>query len=863
MVSHRFISLLTPQDCWPPQGLTIDGDLGVAMYCDWQLYSLFRLGNFVIRVILVAVCAATTMPHRPSLGQDLAAETTSQADAEFFETRVRPLLHEHCLDCHSAENESTEGGLSLDSAQGWQRGGGRGPAVVPHDPSNSLLWKAISSAEGQLQMPPGQPLSDTQIEDLKRWIAAGAYDPRQGQDRIAALTIEEAKQWWAIQPIPAMSELHGDLKNSQEFLETGTASSLVDTYVAVACKQVGVEPLGNADRRTLIRRVTYDLTGLPPTASEIEQFLTDDKPDAFQRLIDRLLASPRYGQRYGRLWLDLMRYADYLNLQVGDNRQGSVVEYYEAWKYRDWVIAALNADMPYDQFLHHQIAGDTYPRDPDGTPNLDGLVATTWYALGPWDNGDADKHKIVSDIVDDQINVIGQSMLGVTLACARCHDHKFDPVTTEDYYALAGMFYSSRILHSLGAKGAHTEVLRTPVATPEFLAKRSEQLKQITELEKQLKSLEQTVPPANESPVAQSDSGDAAGSQKTQLESQLSVLRSGLLPEPPLTMAIQEGGTPSSLFTGIQDVPIHRRGKYTELGPTVPRGLPAFLAGDQQREVVSGSGRSELADWIASPKNPLTARVIANRLWQWHFGEGLVNTPNNFGHLGSAPSHPQLLDYLARRLIDSGWSLKELHREILLTDCYQRDCLRADSNLSEQERQQLLTADTERRWLSRFYPRRLDAQELRDSLLFATGQLCERSGGPADDSFASSRRSVYLQSPRYQREYFTALFDAADNEQPTPQRTTSTVAPQALFFLNHPWLQQLSGQLVADVRKKTNDGMQQVELLYAALFGRLPVEAERQIVQQWLAESSWPSEDLKMLEFCQILLSSNEFIYVE
>jgi hypothetical protein len=795
-------------------------------------------------------------------GQLAANVLKTQADADFFETRVRPLLHEHCLDCHSAEQKSTEGGLSLDSAQGWQRGGARGPAVVPHDPSSSLLWKAVSSADGQLQMPPGEPLSETQIEDIKRWIAAGAYDPRQGQERIAALTKKEAQQWWAIQPVPAMSQLLDDLKNSQQSQDIATENSLVDTYVAAACQQVAVQPLGRADRRTLIRRATYDLTGLPPTANEVAQFLANDAPDAFEQLIDRLLASPRYGQRWGRHWLDLMRYADYLNLQVGENRQGSVVEYYEAWKYRDWVVAALNADMPYDQFLHYQIAGDTYPASPDGTPNPDGLVATTWYALGPWDNGDADKHKIVSDIVDDQINVLGQSMLGVTLACARCHDHKFDPVTIEDYYALAGIFYSSRILHNLGAKGAHTEVLRTPVATPVFLARRSEQLKQIGELEKRVKSLEPAASSTSQITDDPSGSGETSSSQKSQLEAQLSVLRSELLPEPPMTMAIQEGGTPGSLFAGIQDVPIHRRGKYTELGPIVPRGLPEFLAGEGQREPVTGSGRVELANWVVSSTNPLTARVIANRVWQWHFGQGLVSMPNNFGHLGSEPSHPRLLDYLARRLIDSGWSLKALHREILLTDSYQRDCLRSDGKISTQACQQLITADPDNRWLSRFQPRRLDAEELRDCLLMVTGQLSECSGGPADDSFGSSRRSIYVQSPRYQREYFASLFDAADNEQPSPQRNVSTVAPQALFFLNHSWLQHLSGQLVTKICGQTSEAGQQLEQLYEAVLGRLPVEAERQIARQWLGESS-PSDQQRLVEFCQILLSSNELIYIE
>lgn len=797
--------------------------------------------SILFQSLLLCPCFA------PSVSR--AFHQDQESDEQFFESRIRPLLIEHCLDCHSAEQKTAEGGLALDSAQGWQRGGGRGPAIVPHEPDNSLLIQAVSHSQSDFQMPPDGRLQDSEIQDLKQWIASGAADPRKGPQRIAALTAEEADQWWAIAPIPEQSELARARRLRVDRSQLELSTSAIDDYVLSAGSLSGVVPLGRADARTLIRRATYDLTGLPPTSLEVHQFEADTTNEAYLKLVDRLLMSPRYGERWGRHWLDLMRYADYLNLQVGDHRQGSVVEYYEAWKYRDWVIDAFNSDMPYDRFLHQQIAGDTYPKSADGTPNSDGLIATTWYALGPWDNGDADKHKIVSDIVDDQINVIGQSMLGVTLSCARCHDHKFDPITIEDYYGLAGIFYSSRVLQSLGAKGAHTEVLRTPVATPEYLVSRGQQVSAIDELEKKIKSL--------------ADVQTGADSEKEQLEAKIAQLRAELLPEPPLTMAIQEGGTPGSLFDGIQDVPIHRRGKYTELGPIVPRGLPQFLARGSQRKMESGSGRVALADWIASAENPLTARVMANRVWQWHFGRGLVDTPNNFGHLGSPPTHPELLDYLARRLIDSDWSLKSLHREIMASQVYQRACLTADGQLPESSLKQLLAVDPDNRWLTRFQLRRLDAQELRDSILQVCQQLSTQTRGPGDDSMFSTKRSVYIQSPRYQREYFAALFDAADNEQPTPVRNVSTVAPQALFFLNHPWMVQMAKELALSVRDGQAWDAGCIQRLYRQVLAREPSSQELSIAQQWLQAGDPVELDQRFIELCQMLLSSNEFMFVE
>jgi hypothetical protein len=771
-------------------------------------------------------------------------------EENFFETRIRPLLHERCLSCHSADENNTEGGLALDTKEGWIRGGGRGPAIIPGETDRSLLIQAVRYDDESLRMPPDEKLSETEIEDLKQWIHSGAFDPRSGPKRIAGMTMHEAEAWWAFQPIPAQ------------------VAGSIDSYLNQSLNAHGLTPLPQIDARRWIRRVTYDLTGLPPSAEEVEAFVSDDSLVSYEKVIDTLLASPRYGQRWGRHWLDLMRYADYLNLQVGSNRTGSVVEYYEAWKYRDWVVAAFNADMPYDRFLHAQIAGDRYPSLSDETPHAEGLIATTWMSLGPWDNGDGDKHKIVSDIVDDQINVIGQSFLGLTLACARCHDHKFDPVTIEDYYGLAGMFYSSRILDNLGAKGQHTELLRTPIAPPPYVEQRKQQLTAIADVEKKIKALE-TAPSAAingaANPVSTSASEPVAlnstSPAKQRLESELAELKSKLLPEPPMAMAIREGGTPGSLFPGVQDVPVHRRGKYTELGEIVPRGLPRFLARNHAHSVGSGSGRTELADWLTDPSNPLPARVIVNRVWQWHFGQGLVSTPNNFGKLGSLPTHPELLDYLARRFVDSGWSIKTLQREILLSDAYRRASIDGP-NLDAQATAKIREIDPDNKLYGAFRSRRLDAEEIRDTLLWVSDLLNEAAGGPADESMMSHRRTLYVQSTRYYREYYASLFDAADNEQPTAARNVSTVAPQALFFMNHPLVLDAAKHLAARIRGGDSFAPEHIDKLFRILFARPPTEQERKIAEGWM-ECSNCDPNARFVELCQMLLSTNELVYLD
>jgi hypothetical protein len=485
-----------------------------------------------------------------------------------------------------------------------------------------------------------------------------------------------------------------------------------------------------------------------------------------------------------------VRYADYHD--ADPSKRQAVCEPTEAWRYRDWVVDALNDDLPFDQFIVHQIAGDLLPSPTGDEIYPAGLIATTFLSNGVWDRGDADKEKIVSDMADDQIDTIGKAFLGLTLGCARCHDHKFDPVSQEDYYALAGIFYSSHILQSLGTKGGEYTLNRVPLAST---------------------------------------------------------------PNPPLAMAVQEGGTPGGLFPGIQDVPIHIRGSYTRLGRVVPRRLPQFFAGDSQPPIAKGSGRLELANWVASKDNPLTARVVVNRVWQWHFGEGLVRTPNNFGMRSEPPTHPELLDWLAVRFVADGWSLKKLHRQIMLSSTYQQ---------TSQAARQQLDRDPENRWLGRFAPRRLEAEAIRDAMLFVAGRLDASPGGPAGDDLNIQRRSLYVQTARWNRSNYASLFDAANPDASTAKRDVSTVAPQALFLLNNDFALAQSKHLAQRLlREVPHDETARIQRAYQMLYSRPATAEEIEIAQQLLGQADQRDSLAAWADLAHVLLCSNEFVYLD
>jgi hypothetical protein len=1105
-------------------------------------------------------------------------------DFEFFENRIRPVLVDHCYKCHSAGSEKVKGGLLLDTKAGLLKGGETGPAIVPDEPEKSLLIKAVRYTDKDLQMPPkNQRLADHEIADLVAWVQMGAPDPRVAPEQSPAATaptptpsydFAAARKQWAFQKpadpaVPPVKNKHW-------------AKSPIDHFILSKLEEKNLSPAPPADKRMLIRRATFDLTGLPPTPAEVEDFLKDKSAGAFAKVVDRLLASPHYGERWGRHWLDVVRYTDSLDARgVGGEGDSS-----EAYRYRDWVVNAFNQDMPYNQFVREQIAGDLLqPKEPDRI-DTNGIIATGMYAIGNWGNGDADKDKILTDIADDQVDVTGRAFLGLTLACARCHDHKFDPIPTADYYSLAGIFFSSHILPKLTPKGQGEALLFIPLASKGDLDRRQKREERMAELEKQIASstdqqltllgktmlsqsadylaavaafqnlrvkqpqlsvadfaagrrgsfqpspelLQQwvdylgfgevkllsrmtheasgkpglhvlhnandadtpagfvnstdqpisfvtiTMPahsvgvhPSPKAGVAagwkspftgtieikgrvadadpncgdgiawklevrrergttelasgdipnggaqdfsagtgaanlksfkinagetlslvvlpkenyycdatvveleltdrddakrvwnlskdviagvndaknpypdsqghpavwsiydmdgQSSAGEvAAGSplskwfeavnrqaSKAEVEaasqeiqrallapdatnspvnklyqdlaaprsafwagsanveknfpmqarqaleaqrSELSSLKANV--PPPLARAhgLQEGGVPESPHAGMHDVKVHLRGRYDRLGDLAPRRFPRVLAGDGQKPITQGSGRLELADWIASPDNPLTARVMVNRIWQHHFGEGIVRTPNNYGKLGVPPTHPELLDYLAHRFVESGWSVKAMHRAIMLSAAYQQSSIPLPATFKD---------DPDNLLFGRMNRRRLESEPLRDSLLDAAGKLDLTMGGPSIRDLNSLRRTLYVMTIRSDRATYQFLFDAADPNAIVEKRIDSTVAPQALFLLNNPFvLAQIKGLAQRVLKEAPDDDAKRVQWLYELLYARPAGQQELQLGLSALSQSRTETKDNEAAweQYCQVLLCANEFVYVD
>ncbi len=1123
----------------------------------------------------------------------VAADPFDPQAMEFFENQIRPLLIERCYKCHG-DIDKPKGGLKLTSRAAVLVGGETGPAAVLGKPKDSLIVQAVEFRDA-LQMPPDAKLDDKQIELISKWVALGlpwpeaAEKPIPGSPPIVAYQItEEQRKFWSFQPVRAQPP--PAVKN------TAWPLSPIDRFILAPLQARGLSPAVAAEKRPLIRRATFDLTGLPPTPEEIDAFLADGSPDAFARVVDRLLASPAYGERWGRHWLDVVRYADSKDLRD----IGQPYDIVESYRYRDWVVAAFNSDLPYNQFVIDQIAGDLISAREPGTVNAEGIVATGMLTIGPWGPGDADTQKMYTDMVDDQINVVSRAMLGLTIGCARCHDHKFDPIPTADYYSLAGIFFSTQIaLPQISAP-----YNKVPLAPRSVIEQSNRQVARTGELEKQIKQFSneqfcllaqsfvgetsqyllsawdyrhrtqdkaaQTpqqfsgerhlrgdallqwldylglqsgesrlmahpvrdegaagvhgwkgdaspplllvntndhpvnvpgmMPPhsvavhpgpaagvaiAWRSPMAgtvritgkvvdahaacgngvdwtiehraprltaglasgsiangggqpisegqnadrlssiavqpgdllqlivlpkgeyscdlttvefqiaeqerekriwdvtrdivpdvldgghgnphrdrfgnsetwqfldldpshsprRADSGpnsawagwfqaatnvDAGSAARSDLEriasevqnalnetarqpappkpaegqqaqpatpivrlyqelvsdqgpfrvknrdekllpaeareklqtmsAELDTLKKNVPPPIPYAMAATDGGVPGTKYAGFNDAAIHIRGRYDRLGEVVPRRFPRILAGDRQPPIKQGSGRLQLAQWIAQPDNPLTARVMVNRIWQHHFGEGIVRTPGNYGKLGQPPTHPELLDYLAHAFVESGWSVKALHRLIMLSATY-RQSSRAMSETQKADPGNLL--------FGRMSMRRLEAEAIRDSLLFISGKLDRTLGGRPTRDLASPRRTMYLMTVRSDKAGFPFLFDMPDPENIVDQRTISTVAPQALFLLNNPFA---LAQIPSIVERAFTTGGEtdsaRIVRGYQWLYGRPATPEEIELGMQFLnaarqkaggdapGTAAWE-------EYCQALLCANEFIYVE
>ncbi len=790
----------------------------------------------------------------------LAVEDPAQAEAptaeqlKFFETNVRPIFAEHCQKCHGEKKQWAN--LRLDSRSAILTGGDSGAAIKPGKPNESLLIKAVRHEDEDLKMPENK-LADQQIADLVRWVEMGAPFP----EAVKANARTRDPNHWSFQP-PAEHPLP-QVKNAK------LVDSPIDQFILAKLEAAGLAPADRADKQTLIRRVTFDLTGLPPTPKEISAFLADDRPDAYARMVDRLLESSAYGERWGRHWLDVARYAD-------SNGLDENVAHGNAWRYRDYVVAAFNADKPFDKFITEQLAGDLLPAATEAQRH-EQLIATGFMSIGPKVLAEVNMDKMKMDIVDEQLDTVGRVFLGLTLGCARCHDHKFDPIQTADYYGLAGIFKSTRTMETYTKVAKwHENPLESPAATAmkagydaRLAGKKQAVEVFIAAADKAVK--EKLAADAKPPEKLETLYPDATKAELAKLREELAALEKDP-PELPAAMGVKEDA--------IVDLAIHIRGNPAKLGDVVHRHTPPVVKGAQPSAFSPAeSGRRQLADWLIDPQHPLTSRVAVNRVWRWHFGKGLVRTTDNFGLLGEAPSHPELLDWLARRFIADGWSFKNLHRIILNSRTYQ---------LSSSPSEALVTADPENRLFGRSNVRRLEAEEVRDTLLLVSGKLDPTIGGSLLkvknraylfdhtsidlSDYTSQRRSLYLPVIRNNVYDLFQLLDFPDPAVPSGDRATTTVAPQALLMLNSDFVMQSADELAKRLLTETVNDDERLSLLSQIVWGRETTATERQNnlaflarVDQSLAMKVTDATERKRQAWsilCHVTIATNEFIYI-
>jgi hypothetical protein len=805
-----------------------------------------------------------------------AEEALDAATLRFFETEVRPLFVARCLKCHGPRQQ--RGGLRLDSRQAILKGGENGPAVVPGNVAESLLIEAVRYES--LEMPPDEPLSSRETAILADWVKRGAPWPesavsesRKPGGRISS----EDRGYWAFQPrneppVPVLEE-------------DGWSKNPIDRFIIQKLEAEGLTPAPEADRRTLIRRAAYDLTGLPPDPQAVEAFRADMAPDAYERLVDRLLASPRYGERWGRHWLDLVRYAE------SDGHGGDRYRP-EAWRYRDYVVAAFNEDKPYDRFIIEQLAGDEVaPGD------FAAITATGFLRHWIYENNQRLVREVREIILNDVTDVTAEVFLGLGFGCARCHDHKFDPILQEDYYRLQAFFAPLLPRDDLITAGAaEQERYRTGLARWEAAT---------TEARRQLEALEEPVRRElmnREIRLLPQDLKDIyrkPRAEQTPLECQLVALIDRLRDGAGRSLDAQfnkmteaqaarwkHAQQQLATFDALRPDPLPRPMVVSDVGPEAPPtllpgsgqvvdpGFPTVLSDDRPRIEPIGIGtrpgainrstgrRTALARWIAAPENPLTARVIVNRVWQYHFGTGLVATASDFGRLGERPSHPELLDWLAARFIAQGWSFKALHRLIMTSATYRQTALHPGSETARRN-------DPGARWLWRMAIQRLDADAIRDTILTASGELDGQLGGPSVEA-AVPRRTLYTRLLRYSPEPLLQAFDAPDGFVSVPQRDTTTTATQALSLLNGAWSAGRAEAIAARLRDEpetTTTPPALVDRAYRLVLGRPPDDIERTAALRFLRNQTaraGPSDpDQALVDFCHVLLNSNELIYID
>lgn len=860
----------------------------------------------------------------------------------FFEKKIRPVLVEKCYDCHNGAAGKVKGGLALDTAQATRRGGDSGAAVVPGDLEHSLLVEAVRYGNADLAMPPkkaGGKLPDAVIRDFEEWIRMGAPDPRTGSAAAVEKSAkkwtdyEEAVNWWAWQ-LPKKQTVPQPRDGSW-------ARGEIDRFIMSDLEEKGLRPVADADPATLVRRLYFDLIGLPPRPQEAMDFVkawngagndAEARQGLLEKVADKLLASPQFGERWGRHWLDVARYAESSGKDVN-------LTFPHAWRYRDYVIAAFNADKPYDEFLREQLAGDVLPATTE-KEKAEHLVATGFLALGSKSLNEQNPKQFALDLVDEQIDTVSQAILATTISCARCHDHKFDPIPQREYYAMAGIFLSTETCYgtAAGVQNRHPgELIELPGnsgqpsldkrLSPEQRKQKEEELARLKEEREELfraaiaqrrpngKNGQGGAPPVNN--AAQGARNIFVLARTGQLEAELNsydsegnakILVMGVRDQPTTRQLgsgvgdffrrrLRERLAWPAEFSFIHDSPLFARGDVEKAGDAVPRGFVSVLSKGEVPPIPQGaSGRKELAEWLVAPGNPLTARVMVNRVWSWLFGRGLVESTDNFGTTGKLPDHPELLDYLALRLReDLQWSLKKLIRDLVLTRTYQ---------LGSSYDEKSFEADPENALCWRMSKRRLEAECIRDAILtvssainlqsplgslvgmFGDGQVgAPRLRGLGEESILnpeSVHRSVYLPVCRDVLPEALGLFDFAEPSLVTGARETTNVPSQALFLMNSEFITEQSEKfadklLSAFPSSGPNAGLgdkfkERVQWAYALCFSRWPTEAEWQAAHTYFARHPGLAEkgdggaikDAKALRaawigFCRALYASAEF----
>jgi uncharacterized protein DUF1549/uncharacterized protein DUF1553/cytochrome c len=811
------------------------------------------------------------------------------ADTELFEKEIRPVFADKCSGCHSSKLKSPMGGLVLDTKSGLKRGGNGGPVIVAGDPSSSRLFKALTYKDTDLRMPPTGKLPDEKIAAFEKWIAAGAPDPREDTPETAGaapaakrgMDIDTGRKWWAFQPVNPQPQ---PKFKDPAFARRWTSVS-IDGFILGKLEQNKLRPSPAADRATLMQRASLDLTGLRPSYEEVQQFVADKDPKAYEKLIDRLLASPQYGQRWGRYWLDVARYGE-------DNptTEATNPAYPFAWRYRDWVIEAINKDVPYDKFVTLQLAADMVPNTP-----RDDLRALGYLGAAPIYHTDLRLSKDVTETIftdawDERVDAVSRGLLGLTVACARCHDHKFDPILTKDYYALAGVFASTtpapRPIADLGKETEQKFMFTAqrlfylsymanlmnnePGSKPEEAARKSAQFtEQMVEIRDSMAFLKDGHPEL----YAYLDGLVRVPRPKvTAAKAEGTATPAGApVPPPPTAAARQRRGGGSALpFTqSVFDAGIWIDGSdpdltKVEIRPGEARDMhilphanvaaPGALAPRQFLTVLSkgdttfkqGSGRLELANDIFTQSSPLAARVIVNRVWGWHFGKPLVATESDFGVQGEKPTNPELLDDLAARFIANGMSLKWLHREIMLSAAYRQ---------ASHPRTDGMAADPTNTLLWRMNPRRLDIEAYRDNLLQVSGDLDTRPTPLSLDLDAADNhsRTVYGRVSRGRLNTILALYDFPDPMMTAPQRELTTSPLQQLFIMNSPFLQERAAHLAARV-SAASELPEKIRDMYRFAVDRDPTPREMDAALSYLDKGT-------LAQFAQALLASNEVIF--